>query len=253
MLKSKFIVVILVSIFFTKANASDDVYFNHIAKKMVGDYTSVVLVQLNGSSNYIKKNKYHLFKGGKNPTLDTYGSIKSKVAKISNQKSDVNAIASVHLLENKINKECVIVYKKGISANVIKHEAGHCFTPVRYQFPKFSKSNGSQNYNNYLNELFADLVASTISYKLEGTFTYIDQRSLNIKNKGPNAVDYKLAARSFDGLKSVLVNSKMSDSSHEASIKKMLVAMSEKFPPYTKEEYFENVKKYNKDLQRASR
>ncbi|MCK8069848.1 MULTISPECIES: hypothetical protein [Vibrio] len=247
--KNTFLVVILLSFFLKNAHSTEENIFYENATRMVGDYSSVVLIALNSSLNNTDNKKYHIFKNSKKPTINTLDSINRKFLILSNNR-DVNAVTSVHLLKDGKNKECVIVYKKGISLNTLKHETGHCFTPIRYKVSGFVKQNSSDDYDDYLNELSADLVASIISLKLENEPTYIRLRTENIENKGASAVNYKLVAKAFPGLKVILSDYRFTGKSHEEAVKEILGLMSQRYPPLTEHEYWEDVKAYNKLLKR---
>lgn len=238
-------------LFALSACANEEPSYDALAEEMVGEYTSVVLIKSNAPINKIPNKKYHLFKSSS--TKGTHDSIKSKQKKLLSSQDGENAIASVHLLEDKKNRECVIVYKEGVDASVIKHETGHCFTPIKSKSKFFSKDYMSKNYDEYLNELFADIAASAVSYMLNKDFSYIDQRELNIKNKSAGAVQYKLGARSFDGLKSIITQIDVAGRTHEDLVSVVLLELSKNYPPYSEDQYNKSVEEYKKELQRTSR
>ena len=217
---------------------------NTTLEKIVGDYASLKIAQSGSINQDISSNDYYF--DDKLKTKSTFQSIEEKNSKLQASLGKTNAIASVHLLKDGKSRECVIVSNEGASINVLMHEIGHCFTPIRWTVPSFSVKNNSKNYDDFLNELFADIAVSAITYKLENNFSYMNNRLREIQEKDYCAINYKFATRWFESLKAVLQQRESFDLSNEILVEEVLTEVAKKHPPYTEKEYFDAVDKYLK-------
>ncbi|HCG5914041.1 TPA: hypothetical protein NJ057_004744 [Vibrio parahaemolyticus] len=217
--------------------------FSTVANQMTEGYSNVnVIVFDDGqSTKQIDSSEYSYTKDG--DTKNTHEAINKK-KHVLNKDNDINAIASVYRLKDGLGKECVIVHKNSIDINVLKHEVGHCFTPLRYKNNKFHVKGGTSEYNEYLNELSADVVAAALDYQLEKNLKYIDLRIANINSKGDGAVNYKLISPYLIELKDVLKNMNFEYKTKEENLTRLMNILSKNNPPMSEAEYYEALRTF---------
>ncbi|WP_394154818.1 hypothetical protein [Vibrio maritimus] len=210
--------------------------FSTVANQMTEGYSSVVVLGDDQSTKEIDSLEYSYSKNG--GTKNTNEAI-AKKKHILNMNNDINAIASVHRLKDGFGKECVIVHRNSIDINVLKHEVGHCFNPVRHRNSNFHDKESASEYDKYLNELSADVFSAALDYQLKNNLKYIDSRIANINSKGNGAVNYKLISPYLLELKDVLKNTNFEYETKEENLTNLMSFLSKNNPPMSEVEYHE--------------
>ena len=174
-----------------------------------------------------------------------YKNVKDTKKALSTLKANIgtaDGIANVYETPDSSEKQCVVVLRKEATATTKTHELGHCFHLILYNVlgekaaSVLKDSIGETNGDTpYVIEPFAEVVAATRAYKLDGNFKYLESRIIAIKSKPENdeTKPYYAAIPLLETLKDFLV----SNENIPQPIEQQILYVTENF--YTNPDYNE--------------
>ncbi len=187
------------------------------------DYAEYVIINIqtaqNGSFDVVKYAQKH----SKRNTQEVVSGMLSKLAK----RKTVNAYANVFQMAEG-GYQCVIVHRNGVSESVMDHERGHCMKRVLFKIIQTQHSEiydsfaGDDKYGTYLSEGFAEIAALTRAYSLDGDFSYLSQRLIEIQRKASYQDGYKASVPLLLQARDYLKNVEQLPAGPEAQIKFMI-------------------------------
>ncbi|MFW1429221.1 hypothetical protein ACEWBX_22545 [Vibrio parahaemolyticus] len=143
-----------------------------------------VITPVKNSVSYISGYRY-----GEKEVKNTKNAVDLLREELNLAKGNPNAITDVFEVLDTGDKQCVVI-KKEISRVTMTHELGHCFHPILFavlerKYPSILNDdikNVSKN-SPYIIEGFAEVVAATRAYKIDGNFDYLKSRKEEITSK----------------------------------------------------------------------
>lgn len=158
--------------------------------KILGGYAKLELHKLNSSSPIQNRVSYisgYLYE--KEEVKDTKNAVDLLKQRLAVAEGNPNALTDVFEVLDTGTNQCVVI-KKEISRVTMTHELGHCFHPILFDVLEKKRptifnddiKNESEN-SAYIIEGFAEVVAATRAYKVDGNFDYLNSRKSEISSK----------------------------------------------------------------------
>jgi hypothetical protein len=212
-------------------------------EEFLGGFSEYEIVELH-DNNYTPKNSYSYALG------HSYSSTEDAIegiSKIVSSSDSTKATANVFHVANSNKKQCVIVHRENMSQLTLNHELGHCFHPILFSHleikaPTILKGiEDDKKWSDYYLESFAEIVAGTRSFSLDGDKSYIIKRIQEIESSSDSEkmLPYKRSIPLLKHLSDFLDSADL-----PASPEEQVNLILEKI-------YFEP--KFNKVLQRVNR
>jgi len=115
------------------------------------------------------------------------------LSKLKRKMNTADGAANVYETADSSEKQCVVVLRKEATETTKIHELGHCFHPVLFKVlgekaASVLKDNfwDTSSETPYIIESFAEIIAATRAYKLDGDFEYLESRIKAIESKPVN-------------------------------------------------------------------